>query len=249
MYPHRAYLLVFLVLALGGLLGGACNPTLAPLRVAPECPEMPFRAAEVYASEPGDLLISDFETGTYDLAKVGHRDGSWIFGEESNTGAAAVAVVATECTARGKYAGHFAGGGFKDWGANWTANFHPYNSSNSPVPYDARAYGGISFFAAFGAANLAPFPVPIGIATMDTAWNSPVCTPTKDNPNASCTDHYMTTFVPTRDWQRFVLRFEDMNQAGTGAPQTDMKRDQFVGLVIWPKQQFDLWIDDVRFEP
>jgi hypothetical protein len=32
-------------------------------------------------------------------------------------------------------------------------------------------------------------------------------------------------------------------------PQIAMRRDQLVGLIMWPNHQFDIWIDDVRFEP
>jgi hypothetical protein len=28
-----------------------------------------------------------------------------------------------------------------------------------------------------------------------------------------------------------------------------MRQDQLVGFIIWPLQPFDIWIDDVRFEP
>jgi hypothetical protein len=222
------------------MLGGACSPSVGPIAVGPDCPEKPFRGPEQYADEPGDLLVSDFEVGTKDLAKVAGRDGSWVLGDDG-TSETLTAQPTMACAARDRWAGHFAALGYKSWGANWTAIFR---SGAGAVPYDARAYGGISFWAAFGADNGPSFSVPFGIVTMDTAWNSLVCSP--------CDDHYLTTVPLTRDWQRYVVRFEDMDQGGWGSPQTPMRRDQFVGFVIWPKQpvqQFDIWIDDVRFEP
>ena len=58
---HRACARVPLLAA---LLGGGCAPSAEPLVVARECPQKPFRGAEVYASEPSDRLLSDFEDGT-----------------------------------------------------------------------------------------------------------------------------------------------------------------------------------------
>jgi hypothetical protein len=28
-----------------------------------------------------------------------------------------------------------------------------------------------------------------------------------------------------------------------------LRRDQLVGVIFWPDRDFDVWIDDVRFEP
>jgi hypothetical protein len=142
--------------------------------------------------------------------------------------------------ARGKWSGHFASSvGFTSWGANWTALFNAPDSN--AVPYDARAFGGISFWAAFG--NLAPgeFPVPVGVTTMDNAYDGGICT--------VCMDFYRTTVTMTRDWRRYSVRFANMAQAGTGNPIVPMRKDQMVGFILWPgPQAFDIWIDDVRFE-
>jgi hypothetical protein len=76
---------------------------------------------------------------------------------------------------------------------------------------------------------------------MDTAWNSSGCT--------TCNDFYQAKVSLSREWRRFVVRFDDMAQSGYGIPQVAMRRDQLVGFIIWPDQQFDIWIDDLRFEP
>jgi len=63
-------------------------------------------------------------------------------------------------------------------------------------------------------------------------------------------DFYAAKVPLSHDWQRFVVPFDNMRQSGTGKPQVPiMRRDQLVGFIIWPQQQFDIWIDDVRFEP
>jgi hypothetical protein len=211
---------------------------------------MPFRGPEQYANEQADLLITDFESGTSDeehllLARVASRDGAWILGQDG-TSHTLTDQASMDCAARDRWAGHFAGSGFTNWWANWTAVFKAYVST--PVPYDGRGYSAVSFWAGFGGKNGPPFEVPVGIVTVDTAFNSgvgyvnpPVCNP--------CTDHYMTTVPLTRDWQRYVVHFDDMKQDGRGVPQVPMRRDQLVGFIIWPRQQFDIWIDDIRFKP
>ena len=75
---HRACARVPLLAA---LLGGGCAPSAEPLVVAPECPQKPFRGAEVYASEPADRLLSDFEERD---DRAGRRGGSqWLLDSRS----------------------------------------------------------------------------------------------------------------------------------------------------------------------
>jgi hypothetical protein len=194
-----------------------------------------------FSNEPPDQLISDFESGTRDLAQVGGRDGSWVLGWDNTPG---VPIPTNEpssmCVARGKWAGHYEASGWASWGTNWTAIFRAQPNS-VPFPYDGRAYSAISFWAAFGGDYDSLFNVPVGITTMDTAWNSSGCT--------TCNDFYQTKVSLSREWRRFVVRFDDMAQSGYGIPQVAMRRDQLVGFIIWPDQQFDIWIDDLRFEP
>jgi hypothetical protein len=153
------------------------------------------------------------------------------------------------CAARGTWAGHFVGSGFTGWGANWSAIFHPTTfypatATYKAVAYDGSVYGGISFWAACGESIPSDFLLSVGMSTMDTAWNGSICSPA-----TKCADHYLVKITLTHSWQRFDLRFGDMKQGGWGIPQVSMRRDQMVGFVLWPTQDFDIWIDDVRFEP
>jgi hypothetical protein len=244
MLPPRAHSCLLL---LAVTIGGGCSPSVEPIAVGQDCPDKPFRGPEEYANEPGDQLVTDFETGT-NLARVAGRDGSWVLGKDG-TATTITAQASTDCAARDRSAGHFAATGVKSWGNNWIAMFRA-SVGVVPQPYDARAYGGISFWAAFGGKNGPSFAVPVGIATMDTANFSPACLVAGRD---GCNDHYRTTTPPfTHDWRRYVVRFEDMVQEGWGIPQAAMRRDQMVGFVIWPTQpvqKFDIWIDDIRFEP
>jgi hypothetical protein len=223
-------------LLLTALFAGACSPALEPIVVGPECPRQPFRGPELYAGEPADRLLSDFEGGTTELVDIAGRDGSWIHGRDLTSVSVTIGP-SMDCAARGQWAGQLAASTPTSWGNNWTAFFRA-PGTNSPVPYDGSAYGGVSFWAAFGADNGPPFGVPIGIVTMDT---------TRPSCSSHCDDHYMASVTLTREWQRYELRFDDLAQEN--APAAPMRRDQLVGLIIWTQQQCDVWIDDARLEP
>lgn len=230
--------------SLGGALVAAsialtgCDASLEPIRVAEGCPEEPLRGPLGYDGVPTAQLIDDFEDGDARVATVSGRSGGWILGTDG-TGA-----ITTEnsprCSARGEHAGHFAGDGFTDWGANWTAVFESGDANGFAVGYDASEYRAISFWAAVGPDGEPPFDVPVGVTTIDNAWNGNVC--------AVCMDYYRTSITLTRAWQRFELPFDALMQEGKGDPLLAIRTDQLVGLIFWPARPFDLWIDDARFE-
>lgn len=232
------------------VLGAACSPSMDPITVARECPNKPYREPEKHSGENRDQLIADFENGTRDLAPYGRRDGEWVLGNESPTPTRLVAQASDDCAAAGRWAGNIVLSQPQSWGANWTAVFRAPTSTGTAVPYDARAYGGISFWAAFGDANEASDHVAFGVTTWDTVWNNticPLCLAGSYNGTqcAYCNAHYFFSAPLTREWKRYSIRFEDMVQTPAYMP---MRRDQLVGFVIWPRQQVDLWVDDIRFE-
>ena len=225
------------------LVCSGCGPAVEPIEVASGCPGRPLRGPADYATnEPADQLIDNFESGNdtnLPIPPIEGRDGYWVLGQDFVT-AVLIDEVSSHCAARGTWAGHFEARGSKSWGNNWTAVFRASTSASGAVPYDGSQYTKISFWAAFGAENGPDFEVPMGLTTMDNAWNSGGCT--------ACMDFYATKVPLSHDWQPFVLPFDQMAQSGTGDPLVPMRRDQLVGFIIWPRQQFDIWIDDVRFE-
>jgi hypothetical protein len=220
--------LTFLALA----LGAGCTPSVDPIEVPQSCPARPLRGPELDADEPADRLVSDFETGTTQLAQVGGRDGNWIRGRDLTSTSVTIAP-SMACAARGAWAGHFAASRPTSWGNNWTAQFRA-----GAAAYDASVYGGVSFWAAFGADNGPSFGVPFGVTTTNTV--QPTCT-------AHCDDPYMVPVTLTREWQRYEIRFDELTQQDS--PQVPLRRDHLVGFIIWTRQQCDIWIDDVRLEP
>lgn len=196
--------------------------------------------ADVPKEGTDELLIDDFERGDNQLEHVAGRDGAWVLGSDA-TSVVLTAESSSQCAARGREAGHFAGRDFTDWGANWTAVLKQFVNMTAR-PYDASAYGGISFWAAVGGAwdGPLPFTTPVGVTTMDVAFNGGMC--------SKCMDYYRTSVTLSSRWERYEIRFDDLHQLGIGDPLVALRKDQLVGLIFWPPNSgFDIWIDDVRF--
>ena len=104
MFRRRAWARVPLLIALAG---EGCSPSVDPIVVTADCPQMPFRGPELYAEEPADRLLSDFETGTTELADVANRNGSWIHGRDLTSISVTIGP-SMECAARGQWAGQLA---------------------------------------------------------------------------------------------------------------------------------------------
>jgi hypothetical protein len=227
----------YVVLAAAVQLAGACDGSVEPIQVQDGCPGKPLRGPTIYENEPANQLIDDFEGGNGQIAQVEGRDGHWVLGANGTTNV--IVENSPRCAARDRRAGHFQATNLSPTGPNWTAIF--ISSGNTAAPYDARKYSGISFWAAFGGENGPSFRVPLGVTTMDNAWNGGICT--------KCMDYYGTKVPLTGDWQRYTISFSALAQSGWGIPILPMRQDQLVGFIIWPLQPFDIWIDDVRFEP
>jgi hypothetical protein len=221
------------VLAIAG-----CEASVVPIEVAAGCPEQPLRGPLHFAGEPEQQLIDDFEHTSGSLPRVGGRDGSWVLGSD-NTSTHLQASVSDQCAGRGQRAGHLMGKGLTGWGANWTALVRN-QPAGTAVPYDATPYSGISFWAAVSSNAPAPFSLPVGVTTIDVAWNGGICT--------KCMDFYRTKVSLDHAWQRFELRFKDLAQSGSGDPLLALRIDKLVGVIFWPTRDFDLWVDDVSFE-
>jgi hypothetical protein len=138
---------------------------------------------------------------------------------------------APDCVARGEHSGHFRGEGYSDWGANWTAVFRQTIGAGGPAQsYDGSQFTGLSFWAAVGP-ELGEVELPLGITTLDVAWNGGVCT--------QCMDYYRTAITLDAVWKRYTVRFQDMTQSGVGDPLLPIRTDQLVGFILWPSGPFE----------
>lgn len=221
------------VLLLVALPSWACSPSIEPIVVGTGCPENPLRGPEQYSTiEPPDGLVSDFEGGSTQLARVANRDGYWIFGRDLTSKSVTIQP-SNACAARGQWSGHFAASEPTEWGNNWIALF----KSGSAESYDGSSYNAVSFWAAQGG-DADYEPVPFGIVTTDTI--RPSC-------STYCQDHYMKSITLTHSWTRYELRFDDLAQSSN--PGIPMRQDALAGFIIWPRHECDIWIDDIRLEP
>ena len=225
-----------------------CAASVAPIDVMADCPEMPLRGPEAYASAPEDAMISDFETGgDLRLNAIAGRMGNWV-GVSSTPAATFFGEASNRCVARGTRSGHLTSTApMPNYPVNWNAVLvDPFSAANG---WDASAYTGFSFWIAAGANQETPKETPIGVTTVDTVMGGGVCSV----PGGVCGDYYAipaTMRIPlTHSWTRVVIKFSELAQYGFGVPQVPLNKSKLVSIMIWPQAQFDIWIDDVRFEP
>ena len=86
--------------------------------------------------------------------------------------------------------------------------------------------------------------MPIGVMTRDTSGGGGICNP--------CGDYYRVrgkAITLTHTWTRQEVKFGDLAQSGQGSPQVQLRTNQLARIMIWPEKTYDIWIDDVRFEP
>jgi hypothetical protein len=224
------------------LASAGCSVSIAPIDVASGCPEQPARTpARSEAAAEADAMIDDFEHEGVSLPRHGGRDGVWAMGSDG-TADELEAKLSDHCAARGQGAGHFVGNGFSGWGATWTALLRN-PAGGMGTEYDATAYGGVSFWAALSPEAPAPFSLPVGVTNPapDAAAGGVGC--------PRCLDYYSSEVVLDHTWRRFALRFSDLTQLNNGNPLVPVRLDELVGVTFWPAGDFDIWIDDVRFEP
>jgi hypothetical protein len=206
------------------------------------CPEMPLRGPEEFASAPDEDMIDDFESGDLKLKPIAGRMGSWV-GVSSTPAATWFGEASAKCVARGMRSGHLTSTTpTANYPVNWNAVLiDPFGAANG---WDASAYIGFSFWIAAGVTQETPMETPIGVTTVDTVMGGSVC--------SVCGDYYAIPAnmrIPlTHSWTRWVIKFSELSQYGFGVPQVPLDRRKLVSIMIWPMPQFDIWIDDIRFE-
>jgi hypothetical protein len=225
-----------LLFALGSSLAAACNAAVDPIYVAAGCPEGPLRGPDEFPAASPESVIDDFEDGDLFITKSDGRTGSWYpypVASPTTTG-----VASANCVAHGKHSGHFiATGSDGGAGANWNASM--IDPFTDVIPYNASAWNGFSFWIAAGdTESVGDMTVGINIPGVVSGG----CMP--------CGDYHHTIVKLTRTWTRVSIRFEDLKQTGFGVPLiSPLPKDRIVNFIFWPKNPFDFWIDDFRFEP
>ena len=221
----------------------SCESSLDLIQVQPGCPDEPLRGPNEFAGAPADAMIDDFEDGDMLLPRLGNRDGTWVgsLGPVPAPGAATDSEASSRCVARGTGSGHLFSTATSVYAASWTAVLR--DQISMPRAFDAKDYSGFSFWIARGDGALPPYETPIGVTTADTAPAFLICD--------TCNDYYaIRKRIPlTKTWTRWVVKFDDLAQYGFGKPLAALDKTRLVAIIIWPESQFDIWIDDLRFEP
>jgi hypothetical protein len=110
-------------------------------------------------------------------------------------------------------------------------------------PYDAARYSGISFLAKKAPSSIAMVRLKMPDANTDPDGKK--CT--------DCYNDFGVTFELTDEWTRYTVKFDQLKQEqGWGEPRPQaVGANELFGLqwqVNTPDGEFDVWIDDVRFE-
>ncbi len=191
-----------------------------------------------------DGLIDDFEDNDDAMALASGREGHWFVGKDDKGSSVEPSSLAGKFADSGAHGGkralHISGktaAGDGAWGVETSVDFAP----SRPL-YDASKYAGISFWIKTGAKSSKD--VRFKIADVNTNPNGNVC---KDG----CWNHFGKDLKASAEWQEVKIPFAEMTQlSGWGDPRPanlDSKRIFDLEWSIASGQDFDLWIDDVKF--
>ncbi len=147
---------------------------------------------------------------------------------------------------------HFVGTDCPAWGAQ--GGFGLKGTTDAPL--DSSMYSGISFWARLGSATSDDI-LNVEFSTTDTVPSGGLC----DNPNATtgvntpadpdddCYGNYMFSDTLTTTWKEIQVPFADLSKSpGYGPDAIDTKK--LVQIIFsWklPTNDFDVWIDDIKF--
>jgi hypothetical protein len=200
---------------------------------------VPERCPATVVADGLTLLIDDFEDRNARLTIHDGRSGSWLANgdakakQQPRAGTTAFPQLLPKPRAASRYALHFSGGQLAS-GAGLDASFAPGHC------YDASPYGGVELWAK------GPGRVHVMVSMIDMLerkWGG-LC-------DSGCYDPHRAALDLGREWQRFAVRWDELEQVGYGTRVAfDPKRlSSLQFFVEGADSPFDLWIDDVAFTP
>lgn len=159
--------------------------------------------------------------------------GSWfVFNDGSPNGSMVPASTGEFESALVNGAIHTKGSGYGEWGGGIGMNFV---GAQMLQPVNAKRFKGISFKASGSGM------VHFAVATVITMPEFGVC--------STCYDHYATDISLTSEPKTYTFTWDQLRQAGWGAPKSKMDPGTLVGLNFTSKgpTAWDFVIDDVAF--
>jgi hypothetical protein len=201
------------------------------------------------------LMIDDMEDGDgFICVRDGPngRHGPWLIvgdGSSMSTVVPAQGVFPPDPIVGGRgtssrYAAHFAGSGFTDWGALMGFTLNDDRGST----YKAGAYGGITFWMKSNAAVSVNFRLP--------ATTPGACGDSASTLNCNNNFQFRVSAPPEpNDWAPYYVPFASSAQETRGHPRIPLFGDATwnadllvkVEFDVGPGSAFDVWIDDVAF--
>ena len=204
-------------------------------------------------------MIDDFEDGDADICDSVGRRGVWlIIGDgtsdavvEPPQGALVEPTLIPGGRGASRYAAHFSGSGFTNWGVKLHTELNN-QTGLAAQPYDVHTAGGISFWMRSNVSVYVNLTLPQTTGT----YLGGDCVDMGQQTN--CFNHfkYRPPTPPDADtWVEYQIPFAALGQSTFGPP-----GDQSYGSATWtptqllavefqvdPNETFDVWIDDVSF--
>jgi hypothetical protein len=238
----RASYLLSALLALqacGSAEHDASPPPKPKLRTVEDLPD----SCQPAVSPSKGIPIDDFEDGDELLDEGANLHGVWYVendgsgeqsppaGSERSPGAL---IAEPGAPGSSRYALHTSGKGFGLWGAFVAVKLNA--SRYAPCPYDVSRYRGVRL-AVKGSGS-----VRVNLGTVST-------TPSSDHGECetdTCSD-YGATLELEAAWSRHDVQFDELSQPDWATP-AEFDPERALRLSFWAEQDdFDFWIDDVRF--
>lgn len=186
---------------------------------------------------PTNDMIDNMEDGNTSILPNGGRFGNWYpFGD--GTGMVTLEMLPLSPKRVGSSTAlHFTSNDFKTWGSGMGFDFLNTGTSDADKkPYDASAYSGITFWGKAAVATGVTMQLP----DIDTQKAGKMCT--------TCDHHYGALVPFTTEWQRFVIRWSDLQlEPGTVPAPTAFASNGIIAFQLFfvSGKTVDLWLDDI----
>jgi hypothetical protein len=263
-YSHSRVLLACAAVLVGcgsgaaHLSDGGAAETMATITAEAGPGDHPAAAACVEQTGPIDptALIDDMEDADFNVPHRAGRTGSWWAGGDMTPGGSVTpsgnadpeAIPGGRCGSQ--YAMHVTGQGFTDWGALLSLSLR-YGAGDGGVaqllPYDARAYQGLTFWARIG--DTSTDQVRLAVSDQHARPEAGLC---EDNgpPGKACYDTFGIDLPQlATTWKQYRIPFSGLAQRDFGikADALDTQNLYTIELAFAAGTVFDLWVDDISF--
>lgn len=190
-------------------------------------------------------LIDDLEDGNKEITSIDGRSSAWFYESDGTATGTMSPPPASLLPAEGGAEGtaqaiHVNGDGFTKWGVTLGTGLN--ENMGLRCPYDASAYGGISFYAKgggkirFALAESAIYPAGLGGTCVSPG-------------DAECFSAHGVELTLTSEWKLYNVAWADVKQGNWGLQAAfDPKTIMLVQFSASnDNMPFDFWIDELSF--